>query len=86
MLVILVFAVGSFISASRIALRVAVGLMVSPELLAGIGKKEFMKKAKTQYDVMKSVRKYTTFIGKAYGTPKGAKGYNRKNNKNWKEE
>lgn len=36
------------------------------------------KNFKTQVEVMKSVRKKTHFVGRAYGSPKGAKGYNRK--------
>ncbi len=38
-----------------------------------------------QLEVMKSVRKYTVFIGRPYGTPKGARGYNRKKENQRKE-
>jgi hypothetical protein len=40
----------------------------------------------SQIEAMRSVRKHTIFVGKAYGTPKGAKGYNRNKQKNWRKE
>ncbi|MDO8430643.1 MAG: hypothetical protein Q7S72_01465, partial [Candidatus Taylorbacteria bacterium] len=44
-------------------------------------------KAISQLELIKSVRKHTVFIGKAYGSPKGAKGYKRnKQKENWRKE
>lgn len=45
-----------------------------------------MKKPSVQLEAMKSVRKQTIFIGKPYGSPKGARGYNRNKQKNWRNE
>ena len=46
----------------------------------------YMKPSSLQIQVMKSVRKHTIFVGKPYGTAKGAKGYNRNKQKNWRKE
>lgn len=40
-----------------------------------------MKKPVPQILAMKSVRKHTIFVGKAYGTAKGSRGYNRNKQK-----
>lgn len=46
-----------------------------------------MKKPTAQLKAMKSVRKHTIFVGKAYGTPKGNRGYNRnKEKRDWRKE
>ncbi|OHA32149.1 MAG: hypothetical protein A2928_00450 [Candidatus Taylorbacteria bacterium RIFCSPLOWO2_01_FULL_45_15b] len=42
--------------------------------------KIFMKKS-LQIEAMKSVRKHTIFAGKPQGSPKGARGYNRNQEK-----
>lgn len=35
-------------------------------------------KIKSQTEILKMVRKRTIFVGKAYGSPKGARGYSRR--------
>ncbi len=45
-----------------------------------------VKKLTTRLKAIKSVRKHSIFVGKAYGSPKGAKGYDRNKQKNWRNE